>query len=73
MASEANKDSGTSVKPATAEMMVERWLVMNAKVEMKPGSAYGPSGAGHMRMNITTSRRTLRLALANKADALRRL
>ena len=42
-----------------------------AKVQINAGSAYGLNGAGHMRMNIATSRRTLELALNNIAGALR--
>jgi len=57
--------------PVTPEMVVERWFVEHAKVHMNPGSAYGTGGAGHMRMNLGTSRRLVTLALDNMARALR--
>jgi cystathionine beta-lyase len=56
---------------ASAEDMVTRFFVDNAKVQINSGSHYGRAGAGHMRMNIATSRKTLELALANMASALR--
>lgn len=71
MAAEANK-SNTSKKPITAEMMMERWFVKNARVQMNPGTNYGLGGAGHMRMNLATSRKTLELALNNLASALKK-
>jgi len=70
LAAEANRKQTASMKPLTAEMMVERWFVKNAKVQLNPGTAYGLGGAGHMRMNIATSRQTLELALTNLANAL---
>ena len=72
MASEANKKRASG-KPLTAESMVERWLIDNAKVQINPGTNYGLGGGGHMRMNIGTSRRTLELALSNIAEAAGRL
>jgi cystathionine beta-lyase len=63
--------SRTSEKPVTPETIVERWFVQNAKVHMNAGSSYGYGGAGHMRMNIATSRKTLELALTNLASALK--
>ncbi len=71
MAAEANKTT-TSTRPITPEMMLERWLVKNAKVQLNAGSNYGLGGAGHMRMNLATSRETLELALNNMAVALRK-
>lgn len=71
MASEANKQRSTPADLVTPEMMVQRWLIMNAKVEMNPGCAYGLGGTGHLRMNIATSRKTLALALSNMADAMK--
>lgn len=68
-AAEASKTSG---RPVTAETMVMRYFVANAKVHMNPGSNYGLGGAGHMRMNIATSRKTLELALSNLAAALKK-
>jgi cystathionine beta-lyase len=56
---------------ASPEDMVTRFFVDNAKVQINSGSHYGRAGAGHMRMNIATSRKTLELALANMATALK--
>ena len=55
----------------TPEVMVTRFFVQNAKVQINPGSVYGRAGAGHMRMNLATSRQTLKLALTNMATALK--
>ena len=57
---------------ASPEDMVTRFFVDNAKVQINSGSHYGRAGAGHMRMNIATSRKTLELALSNMANALRK-
>ena len=71
-AAEANKQQDPSKKPITAEVMVQRHLIMNARVQLNPGSNYGYGGTGRMRMNIATSRKTLELALTNLAKALPR-
>jgi cystathionine beta-lyase len=73
MAVEASRKQAASMKPLTPEQMVERWLVMNAKVHLNAGSSYGLGGANHMRMNIATSRKTLELALGNIAAAVNKL
>jgi cystathionine beta-lyase len=52
-------------------MVMERWFVQNAKVQINAGSNYGLGGAGHMRMNLATSRKTLEMALNNMASALK--
>src|SRR5262249_28487428 len=70
MAADATKETG---RPVTPETMIQRYLVNKAKVHMNPGSSYGYGGAGHMRMNIATSRKTLELALNNIANALKTL
>lgn len=70
LAAEANKKLSASDAAITPEMIVERWLVAHAKVQMNPGTTYGVGGSGHMRMNIATSRKTLELALTNIAQAL---
>ena len=69
----AAEESRTSTTPVTPEMIVERWFVEHANVHMNPGASYGTGGAGHMRMNLGTSRKLIELALTNMADALRRL
>jgi cystathionine beta-lyase len=63
--------ASTGGDTVTPEAIVERYFVRNAKVHMNPGASYGHAGAGYMRMNIATSRRTLELALSNLAAALR--
>ena len=68
LAAEASK---TSAAPVTPETMVERYFVKQAKVHMNQGASYGYGGAGHMRMNIATSRKLVELALTNMASALR--
>ena len=68
LAEEASKTSATPVSP---EQIVERWFVQHAKVHLNAGSSYGTGGAGHMRMNVATSRRLLELALTNMAAALK--
>src|SRR5712691_3871173 len=68
MAAEASKASGRTVTPET---IVERYLVKHARVQLNQGASYGNGGAGRMRMNIATSRKTLELALSNLASALR--
>jgi len=52
------------------EHYFERWLVMNAGVQLNPGSDYGTGGAGHMRMNLGTSRARIEDALNRISDAL---
>jgi cystathionine beta-lyase len=69
-AAEASK---SSEKPVEPEVIVQRWFVENAKVHLNPGSEYGTGGAGHMRMNLATSRKLVELALNNMASALKKL
>jgi bifunctional pyridoxal-dependent enzyme with beta-cystathionase and maltose regulon repressor activities len=71
LAADANRHNNAGGKPVTPEMMVERWFVSHAKVQLNAGTNYSRDGAGHMRMNIATSRKTLALALTNIADALK--
>ena len=71
LAAEANKSIKPGTKPLSPEQMVERHFVKTAKVHMNAGTSYGYGGAGHMRMNIATSRKTLELALNNLARALK--
>ena len=71
-AAEANRGRPAAARPVTAEMIVQDYLVKEAKVQINAGTSYGLGGEGHMRMNIGTSRRTLELALASVANALRR-
>ena len=64
---EERASSGTQV---TAEGVVQRWLAENARVYLNSGTSYGTGGAGHMRMNLATSRRLVERALENMASAL---
>jgi len=72
LAADANRHNNAGGNPMTPEMMVERWFVSHAKVQLNAGTNYSRDGAGHMRMNIATSRKTLALALTNIANALKR-
>ena len=67
----AEEASRTSPTPVTPEQIAERWFVQHAKVHLNAGSSYGTGGAGHMRMNIATSRKTLETALTSIANALK--
>ncbi|HEV3057296.1 MAG TPA: PatB family C-S lyase [Vicinamibacterales bacterium] len=71
LAAEATRKQRPSDAPVTPETIVERYLVEHAKVHMNAGHTYGNGGAGRMRMNIGTSRKTLELALTNMASALK--
>jgi cystathionine beta-lyase len=66
-------DQSTGGRTVTPETIVEQYLVKNAKVHLNQGASYGVGGAGHMRMNIATSRKTLEKALASMATALHRV
>ena len=66
-AAEERASAGTQV---TAEGVVQRWLAENARVYLNSGTSYGTGGAGHMRMNLATSRRLVERALENMASAL---
>ena len=69
LADEATANSETG-RPVSPETIVGNWLIENAKVQLNAGSSYGPGGENHMRMNVATSRPTLKLALDNMAAAL---
>jgi len=71
-AAEANRGRAPAARPVTAEMIVQDFLVKEAKVQINAGTSYGLGGESHMRMNIATSHRTLEMALTNVASALRR-
>lgn len=71
-ASKANQGRPASARPITAEMIIQEYLVKQAKVQINAGTNYGQSGTGRMRMNLGTSRKTLELALTSIATALDR-
>jgi cystathionine beta-lyase len=54
----------------TPEERFQRYLVEHARIHLIPGSSYGTGGAGHMRMNVATSRQLIERAVSNLADAL---
>ena len=66
---EANKADPAA--KATAETILEKYFIKNAKVQMNAGSNYGYGGAGRMRMNLAAPRKLVELALTNIAGALR--
>jgi cystathionine beta-lyase len=62
-----------SADPVTPEMIMQEWFGQHARVDLNPGSSYGTGGAGHMRMNIAASRKLLKQALDNIAEAVDKL
>ena len=60
-------------REVTPEKIVEDWFCKNAYVQLNPGNTYGLGGANHMRMNVSTSRRTLKAGLDSMANALKKL
>ena len=69
----AKLGGGASQGKMTPEQRLQDFVVKEAKVQINAGSNYGLNGAGGMRMNIGTSRRTIELALTNIAGAMRKL
>ena len=69
----AAEESASATEPVAAEDVMQRWFAENAGVFLSPGDGYGTGGAGHMRMNLATSRRLLERALDNMAGALARI
>jgi cystathionine beta-lyase len=69
----AEAASKTSERPVSPEVIVQRWFVDNAHVYMNAGSNYGTGGEGHMRMNLGTSRKLIKLAMDNMAAAMDKL
>ena len=63
--------SNMTDSPITTEQYVEIWFVENAGVQLNPGSMYGTGGPGHMRINLGTSRQTIKVGLDSIATALR--
>ena len=66
----AEEENRTSENTVTPEQIMQRWFGTNARIYLNPGSAYGAGGAGHMRMNLATSRLLIRRALDNIAAAV---
>ncbi len=57
----------------TPEYYLQAWLVEKSGVYLNPGSNYGTGGAGHMRMNLGSSRIVIEEALDSMAAALRKV
>lgn len=55
------------------EHYFQQWLVEHSGVLLNPGSDYGTGGAGHMRMNLASSRLVVREAFDAMAEAIRRV
>lgn len=55
------------------EHYFQDWLVENTGVYLNPGSNYGPGGAGHMRVNLGSSRLVIEEAFDSMAEAFRKV
>jgi len=64
---ERNRQGGETM---TVEDYMENSFVEHAGVQLNPGTKYGAGGPGHMRMNLGTSRQTIRQAMDNIAEAV---
>lgn len=64
-AADENRKRGAGTPPVTPEQVLERYLVMNAKVQMNLGRGHGRGGQLHMRMNVAVSRRLVEQAVTN--------
>jgi cystathionine beta-lyase len=69
----SSRVSGEEVAAITPEDMVGHWVAKNAYVSLNSGSTYGLGGANHMRMNLATSRKTIKAALDSMAAALKKI
>jgi cystathionine beta-lyase len=55
------------------EHYFQDWLVHNSGVYLNPGSVYGAGGAGHMRINIASSRLVLKDVFDDMASAVNKV
>ena len=69
LADDYNRTKAANMPSLTAEQMVERFFVKNARVHLNQGASYGKGGENHMRMNIGTSRKLVEQALTSMAKA----
>ncbi|MDG1437728.1 MAG: aminotransferase class I/II-fold pyridoxal phosphate-dependent enzyme [Emcibacteraceae bacterium] len=60
----------TKVKTYNAGDYLKEWVMDNAKIDINPGENYGKGGAGYMRMNLATNRKTLTRAFNNLEKAI---
>ena len=58
---------------ASPEHYFQDWLVHNSGVYLNPGADYGTGGAGHMRMNIASSRLVIRDVMEAMAGAVNKV
>ena len=68
-ASEQYKSHGKQ----SPEHYLQDWLVHNSGVYLNPGSNYGTGGAGHMRMNVASSRHVLKDVFDALASAVNKV
>ena len=66
----AARESAEGTAEVTPEKVVQRWFAEHAGVFLNPGPGYGTGGAGHMRMNLASSRKIVELALDKMASAV---
>ena len=59
--------------PKTPTQILEKWLVMHAKVQLNAGSSYGKGSETFMRMNLGTSKANITHALDNIAQAIAKI
>ncbi len=57
---------------ASSEHYFQDWLVENSGVYLNPGANYGAGGAGHMRMNLGSSRFVVQESLEAMAAAFKK-
>jgi bifunctional pyridoxal-dependent enzyme with beta-cystathionase and maltose regulon repressor activities len=53
--------------------MASEWLAKHAEVFLESGSGFGKGGENYLRLNVATSRVTLKAALDSMAGALGKL
>ncbi len=58
---------------ATPEDGFQDWLVYKSGAYLNPGSMYGSGGAGHMRLNIASSRLVLKEVFDSIAMAVNKV
>jgi cystathionine beta-lyase len=59
--------------PVTQADILSEWFAKNAAVFLESGAGFGLGGENHLRMNVATSRTTLKAALDSLANALKKL
>lgn len=72
-AADENARRAAGTPALTPEQILERYLVMNAKVHLNQGRAHGRGGQFHMRMNVALSRKLVELAVTNISRALQQV